>query len=123
MHLIIPAAIAFVISVGSASKQPPHYTHQSLKAAMQTAHTTTDFKTLALYFEERSVNFKKLSEEHDNNLHRELEHPTPGTKYPTISDRARRFKEYYLEQSRKSHDRSEHFKSLANKDTETQESR
>jgi hypothetical protein len=119
MLYLYSAAIALVVALGSSSAQTPQYTRQSLKTAVQTANTPAECNRLALYFENRSIHYKELSEEQGKILHQELEHPTPGAKYPNAADRARRMQEYYLDQSRKAHRQSEHFTSMASRNTTT----
>jgi hypothetical protein len=122
--LYIPtAAIAFAMALGFSSAQTPQYTRQTLKIALHTANTPAECNRLALYFEDRSIHFKALSEEQGKTLRQELEHPTLGAKYPTAVDRARRIQEYYLEQSREAHSQSMHFKSMARKGDATADER
>ena len=71
-----------------------------LRELAASAHSPAEFRRLANYYQHLSIRFAEQSLEQERLWKRELEHPTPGQKYPTAGDCARRLHEYYAEQAR-----------------------
>jgi hypothetical protein len=65
---------------------------------VRSAHSPSDYARLSEYFTQQAHRFELLALTQQQKLERELEHPTPGTKFPNEADRVRRWRDYYRQQ-------------------------
>jgi hypothetical protein len=91
-------------------------TRRSVHTAIRNAHTANDYAELAHYFGERSIELQKRAQDQKRVLCQELNHPSTSSKYPSAAERARRFREYYTEQSRRFLEQSAHYAHLAQRE-------
>ena len=71
---------------------------RALQSMIRSAHSPSDYTRLSEYFTQQARRFELLALTEQQKLERELEHPTPGTKFPNEADRARRLRDYYRQQ-------------------------
>jgi hypothetical protein len=65
---------------------------------VRSAHSPSDYTRLGEYFAQQALRFELLALTEQHKLERELQHPTPGTKFPNEADRTRRWRDYYRQQ-------------------------
>jgi len=101
------------VSFSARADVPPQggtLSKRQLSALMKDAHSDPQYRRLAGYFAQEADRYDMLASTAEQELQRELAHPSYGSKHPNAAERAHRWYEFYSEQAKLMRDREMEYK-------------
>ncbi len=104
LHVLMPAILTCCLSASlfgesssaSISRPSSHYSNAQVKQLQHDAHSSEQFRALALYFEQRQQSYREQSEQEKKEWERRAQNIVGvNAKYPRPVDSARNLYQYY----------------------------